>query len=95
MLLTLAGINPALITQIYSQVMYWMACKQPSARDGNELMHAWCRQDVQPDIDTEEVPLLVCPLLCDLVHQQLTQCHAQVTRNPDWHELLSKDLVIK
>ena len=26
-LLTLAGINPALLTQIWSQVMYWAACK--------------------------------------------------------------------
>lgn len=29
-LLTLAGVNPALITQIYSQVMYWTACKSPA-----------------------------------------------------------------
>ena len=28
-LLTLSGINPALITQMWSQVFYWIACKLP------------------------------------------------------------------
>lgn len=77
MLLTLAGINPALITQIYSQVMYWTACKRHSVRDGDELTRARCRRDVQPHIDAEEVPLQVCPLLlCDLAHRLLTRRRA-------------------
>lgn len=29
-LMVLSGINPALIVQFWSQIMYWAACKQPS-----------------------------------------------------------------
>lgn len=57
-LLILAGVNPALIVQFWSQVMYWTACEY---RHVDYLVYPLivARRDIQSGPDAQEVPVPV------------------------------------
>ena len=55
-LLTLSGINPALITQFWSQVMYWTACAfHPRLHIMSILTVSLFRRNVQPNFNSQEI----------------------------------------
>ena len=55
-LLTLSGINPALITQFWSQVMYWTACgSHPRLHVTLILTDVFFRRNIQSYFNSQEV----------------------------------------
>lgn len=55
-LLTLSGVNPALITQFWSQVMYWTACGSlPQLYVTLALMDGFSRRNVQSHFNSQEI----------------------------------------
>ena len=57
--LTLSGINPALVTQFWSQVMYWTACEWNQFSATAVLRDGSSRRNFQPDLITQEIPVQV------------------------------------
>lgn len=46
-LLTLSGVNPALITQMWSQILYWMSCTSSARYSQPRSLYQRIRRDVQ------------------------------------------------